>query len=73
MPRMKGDGFERTAGGQEERGDQRRGRNAEADGHLLHGASDGAGGAGLFFIDLGIDQRVHAGVLQRREESVAKS
>ena len=29
-----------------------------------------AGGAGLLFIDFGVDQRVHAGVLQRREESV---
>ena len=37
-----------VAGGNEERGGQPGRRDAEADGHLLHGAGDGAGAAGLF-------------------------
>ena len=58
--------------GDEEGGGQAGGGDAEADRHLLHGAGDGAGGAGLLFGDVGVDQGVHAGVLQRREGSVAE-
>ena len=58
--------------GNEERGDQRRRCDAEADRHLLHGAGDGTRAAGLFLGDVGIDQRVHAGVLQRAEEPEAE-
>ena len=58
--------------GNEERGGQRRRRDAETDRHLLHGAGDGTCAAGLFLGDVGIDQRVHAGILQRAEEPEAE-
>ena len=56
--------------GKKERGGQRSRSDAETDGHLLHRAGDGAGAARLFLGDIGIDKRVHACVLQRREEPV---
>src|SRR5580698_633345 len=44
---------------------QSRGRDTEANRHLLHGARDGTGGATLLVRGVGIDQRIHARVLQR--------
>ena len=44
----------------EKRGDQRRRRHAEAQGHLLHCARDGVRAAGLFLSDIGKRQGVHA-------------
>ena len=61
-----------NAGGNEECGGQPGRRNAETDRHLLHRAGDGARVAGLFFADVGIGQRVHAGILQRAESPIAK-
>ena len=51
----------------EHRREQRPDRDAKADGHLLHRAGDGARAAGLFFRHVRIDQRVHAGILERGE------
>ncbi len=58
--------------GNEDRGDERRRCHAETDRHLLRRAGNGARAAGLRFGDVGIDQRVHAGVLQRREKAEAE-
>lgn len=46
--------------------------DAEADGELLRRAGDGAGHAGVLVRDVGIGERVHAGVLERGEGSVAE-
>ena len=51
----------------EKRCRQSRGRDAEADRHLLHGARNGTGGAVLLVRGVGIDERIHACVLQRRK------
>jgi len=58
--------------GQKEGGYERRRCHAETDRHLLHGAGDGTGAARLLLGDFGVDQSVHAGVLQRSEESVGE-
>ena len=58
--------------GDEEGGGERGGGDTKTHGHLLHGAGDGAGAAGLFGCDVGVNQRVHARVLQRGEEAIAK-
>ena len=39
-------------------------RDPETNGHLLYGAGDGAGTAGLLFADIGIGKDVHACILQ---------
>ena len=65
-----GGGSADVAGGDEESGGEAGGGYSEADGHLLHGAGDGTGGAGLLLVGVGVDQGVHAGVLQRGEGSV---
>src|SRR5271155_4056128 len=58
--------------GNEKRGGQAGGSDAKTDGHLLHGAGDGTGVACLRIGDIGIYERVHAGVLQRSEGAVAE-
>src|SRR5882757_5802958 len=55
--------------GNEQRGGQRCGRDAKAQGQLLNSAGNGAGAGGLLIVHVGIGQRVHAGVLGRREET----
>ena len=65
-----GGGAADVAGGDEEGRGEAGGGYSKADGHLLHGAGDGAGGAGLLLVGVGVDQGVHAGVLQRGEGSV---
>ena len=60
------------AGGNEQCGGEPSRRYAEADGHLLHRAGDGAGVARLFFADVCISQSIHAGVLQRAEGPITK-
>src|SRR3984957_3916575 len=47
-------------------------RDAKADRHLLPRGRDRTGATGLLIRDVGIDQRIHAGVLQRREAAVHK-
>ena len=59
--------------GDEERCYQRGHCNAEADRHLLNGACDGACHAGVAFSDVGVHERVHTRVLQRRKESEGES
>ena len=58
--------------GDEKGGCQPRRRNAEADGHLLRRAGDGAGVARVGLIDVGVYEGVHARVLQRLEASIAE-
>ena len=58
--------------GNEECSHQRRRSDAEADGHLLHRARNGARAARLFLTDVSVNERVHARILQRRAESVAE-
>jgi len=60
-----------AAGNEEGRGKAGR-SDTEADRHLLHGAGDGTGGAGLLIVDIGINQRVHAGILQGGEGAVTE-
>ena len=57
----------------EQGGRQRRRGDAEAHRHLLQGARDRARHAGLAFRDVGVDESVHAGVLQRGDEPEAES
>src|ERR1051326_1564531 len=57
----------KAVGDEQGRGQRRRG-HAETDRHLLRRAGDGTGAAGLFLGDVGVSERVHAGVLQRGEE-----
>jgi hypothetical protein len=57
----------------EERRYQRGRGNAETDRHLLNGAGDGARHAGVAFSDIGVDKRIHTGVLQRRKKSKKQS
>jgi len=59
--------------GNEKRCGQPRRRYAEADRHLLRGAGDGTCAAGVFFRYVGVYERVHTRVLQRRECSVEES
>ena len=59
--------------GNEKRCGQPRRRYAEADRHLLRGACDGTGAAGVFFVDVSEYERIHARVLQRRERSIKES
>ena len=54
--------------GNEQRGGERGRGDAEAHGHLLHRARDGARAARLFVGHVGVGERVHAGVLGRGEE-----
>ena len=65
-----GGGAAYVAGGNEEGRGQAGGGYSKADGHLLHGAGDAAGGAGLLLVGVGVDQGVHAGVLERGEGSI---
>ena len=46
--------------------------DSEADGELLRRAGDGTGHAGVLVWDVGIGERVHAGVLERGEGSVTE-
>ena len=59
--------------GDEEGGGEAGGGDSEGDGHLLAGAGDGAGGAGLLLGGVGVDQGVHAGVLEGGETSVEEA
>ena len=54
------------------RGDQRGRGDAEADRHLLHVLAMVLAALVCAVADVGVDQRVHAGVLQRREEAEAE-
>jgi len=47
-------------------------RYSKANRHLLHGAGDGAGVAGLRLGDVCVSKRVHAGVLQRGKCTVGE-
>src|SRR5262252_8223703 len=57
---------------QEQRCYQRSRCDAEAHGQLLRSAGDGARVAGRFCADVGINERIHAGELQRLEETVGE-
>lgn len=57
------------AAGNEKGDGEAGGAGAEAERHLLRSAGDGTRPTGPFFSDVGVNERVHFGVLQPAEES----
>src|SRR6478752_10176152 len=58
--------------GNKERRGEPGGGDTEADRKLLHSAGYGTGVARVLVADVGVDQSIHARILQRRESAVAE-